>query len=197
MATAAQILVATGCGTSPSYYRARYYDPAGGRFISEDPIRYLGGPNFYAYAQNNTPDLADPLGLSPVCVWVGSTEVSSWKTTTHRYMTPWTYALATQDGGPDQESRVIFANLHCHWKRNYVRQVWQNTLYLNTFLCVDHLACGLNLVWFEFSLDTKKKYLGEEPGGTETTTKTRQLLGYENEILDCMYCNQPGMVPQN
>lgn len=46
------------------YYRARHYDPAVGRFISEDPIRFGGGPNFYAYADNDPIDKLDPLGLS-------------------------------------------------------------------------------------------------------------------------------------
>ncbi|MCU0293268.1 MAG: hypothetical protein MUF10_14965, partial [Thermoanaerobaculaceae bacterium] len=31
------------------YYRARYLDPKVGRFISEDPIGFAGGVNFYAY----------------------------------------------------------------------------------------------------------------------------------------------------
>jgi RHS repeat-associated protein len=31
-----------------SYYRARYYDPLPGRFISEDPARFSGALNFYA-----------------------------------------------------------------------------------------------------------------------------------------------------
>jgi len=31
-----------------SYYRARYYDPAAGRFLSEDPVEFQGGINFYA-----------------------------------------------------------------------------------------------------------------------------------------------------
>jgi hypothetical protein len=32
----------------PSYYRARYYDPAAGRFLSEDKIRSVSGTlNFY------------------------------------------------------------------------------------------------------------------------------------------------------
>ena len=43
------------------YYRARYYDPAPGRFISEDP--FLFGPNFYMYAGNNPTDALDPFGL--------------------------------------------------------------------------------------------------------------------------------------
>jgi hypothetical protein len=45
------------------YYRARYYDPKIGRFISEDPIGFRGGANFYAYAQGNPVLFADPNGL--------------------------------------------------------------------------------------------------------------------------------------
>ena len=48
------------------YYRARYYDPQVGRFISEDPTDFSGsGTNFYAYVRNNPMDLADPLGFCP------------------------------------------------------------------------------------------------------------------------------------
>ena len=32
--------------TNIYYYRARYFDPSVGRFLSEDPIRFLGGINF-------------------------------------------------------------------------------------------------------------------------------------------------------
>lgn len=46
------------------YYRARYYHPALGRFISEDPLGLAGGdPNLYAYASNNPINLTDPSGL--------------------------------------------------------------------------------------------------------------------------------------
>jgi RHS repeat-associated protein len=48
------------------YYRARYYDPKIGRFISEDPIQWAGGNNFYAYVENNPVNYVDPGGLKGV-----------------------------------------------------------------------------------------------------------------------------------
>ena len=48
------------------YYRARYYDAAVGRFISEDPIRFASDTtNFYAYVGNDPVDESDPFGLCP------------------------------------------------------------------------------------------------------------------------------------
>lgn len=47
------------------YYRARYYSPLLGRFISEDPLGLGGGdPNFYAYVFNSPTNFNDPFGLS-------------------------------------------------------------------------------------------------------------------------------------
>jgi RHS repeat-associated protein len=48
------------------YDRARYYDPSVGRFISEDPILFEGGMDFYAYVSNNSVNRIDPLGLCPL-----------------------------------------------------------------------------------------------------------------------------------
>ncbi|WP_227006980.1 RHS repeat-associated core domain-containing protein [Xanthomonas oryzae] len=45
------------------YYRARYYQPWLGRFISEDPIQLAAGPNSYLYVSGNPVSLTDPLGL--------------------------------------------------------------------------------------------------------------------------------------
>jgi RHS repeat-associated protein len=58
-------------GTGLYYYRARYYAPTLGRFISEDPIGFNGGgANLYAYAGNSPTNLRDPSGQNP-CLILG------------------------------------------------------------------------------------------------------------------------------
>jgi RHS repeat-associated protein len=48
------------------YYRARYYHPALGRFVSEDPFWMIDGPNMYAYARNSPLIWSDPSGLAGI-----------------------------------------------------------------------------------------------------------------------------------
>jgi len=49
------------------YYRARYYDPGTGRFLSEDPIGFDGGDaNLYRYVRANPQNLVDPTGLDAI-----------------------------------------------------------------------------------------------------------------------------------
>jgi RHS repeat-associated protein len=47
------------------YYRARYYDTVAARFVSEDPVRFDAGVNFYSYVRENPINQNDPLGLAP------------------------------------------------------------------------------------------------------------------------------------
>ena len=49
-------------GTGVYYYRARYYNPTFQRFISEDPIGFTGGVNWYSYAGNNPVSNTDSSG---------------------------------------------------------------------------------------------------------------------------------------
>jgi len=46
------------------HYRARYYDSGYGRFLSEDPIDFAGGIDFYLYVANAPVANIDSLGLA-------------------------------------------------------------------------------------------------------------------------------------
>jgi RHS repeat-associated protein len=50
-------------GTGLYYYRARYYQPALSRFMSEDPLGMVDGPDLYAYVVDNPVNRTDPSGL--------------------------------------------------------------------------------------------------------------------------------------
>jgi hypothetical protein len=52
--------------------RARWYSPSIGRFLSEDPIGFSGGMNWYAYADGNPISLSDPFGLASVKILYSS-----------------------------------------------------------------------------------------------------------------------------
>jgi RHS repeat-associated protein len=49
------------------YSRGRYYDPATGRWTSEDPLGFnAGDSNLYRYVGNNSVNSVDPSGLEPI-----------------------------------------------------------------------------------------------------------------------------------
>jgi RHS repeat-associated protein len=45
------------------YFRARWYSPETGRWLSKDPIGISGGLNLYVFCGNNPVNLTDPFGL--------------------------------------------------------------------------------------------------------------------------------------
>jgi RHS repeat-associated protein len=60
-----------------SYHRARFYEPSAARWLTEDPIGFEGGVNYYRYV-DGTPTLAtDSDGLQAVIRWVPP-EQPSW-----------------------------------------------------------------------------------------------------------------------
>jgi RHS repeat-associated protein len=50
-------------GTGVFFYRSRYYNPTIGRFISQDPLGFVEGPNFYTYVHDDPTNLTDPSGM--------------------------------------------------------------------------------------------------------------------------------------
>ncbi|WP_326839129.1 RHS repeat-associated core domain-containing protein [Rahnella laticis] len=55
------------------YNRHRYYDPAPGRYITQDPIGLMGG-NVYSHVNNNPVSLIDPMGLDAMVLVGGATQ---------------------------------------------------------------------------------------------------------------------------
>jgi RHS repeat-associated protein len=54
------------------YYRARYYDPRLGRFVSQDPLGFAAGDsNLYRYVGNAPLAARDPLGLAGDALFYG------------------------------------------------------------------------------------------------------------------------------
>ena len=76
------------------FMRARYYDPALGRFLSEDPIGISGGLNLYAYAGNDPVNKADPAGTSEECRLV-LYQYTTWSLETGAIVRTW-YGLESE-----------------------------------------------------------------------------------------------------
>ena len=53
--------------TALYYFRARWYEPETGRWLSPDPIGISGGLNLYAFCENDPVNYTDPMGTD---VWV-------------------------------------------------------------------------------------------------------------------------------
>ena len=49
------------------FNRARYLDPSSGRFLSEDPLQFDGGINFFRYVGNRPTKFTDAFGLQQQC----------------------------------------------------------------------------------------------------------------------------------
>jgi RHS repeat-associated protein len=70
------------------YFRARWYDPVTGRFLSNDPIGISGGLNMYVFAGNNPVNFRDPFGL---CTDDNYPSLSQW----HWYDSVYSYLWQT------------------------------------------------------------------------------------------------------
>ncbi|NOT59712.1 MAG: hypothetical protein HOP19_05740 [Acidobacteria bacterium] len=121
--------------TGLMYYRARFYDPVIGRFLSEDPVGLIGGINFYSYVSNDPLNSLDPSGLGEI--------------DTHYYLTYYLVkkhpcfsevdakTIANADQGVDEDPATMpgfknpYANEHYHALHSfshtkYLKDLWSN-----------------------------------------------------------------------
>ncbi|WP_236905562.1 RHS repeat-associated core domain-containing protein [Collimonas arenae] len=90
------------------YYRARYYSPAVGRFISSDPIGLAGGINTYTYVGGNPVDFSDPLGLARETICNGTDCYHSPYEPSPNGPTPGPNKLPkASEGGPSLLDRIL------------------------------------------------------------------------------------------
>jgi RHS repeat-associated protein len=76
------------------YYRARYYDPKIGGFISEDPVDFEDGLTRYSYVLSNPVNLIDPTGYTEEPAACGGR-------CPHSIFTEYANACDTESNNPD------------------------------------------------------------------------------------------------
>jgi RHS repeat-associated protein len=91
--------------TGLMHYRARWYDPRQARFLSEDPIGFDGGSNWYEYVGNNPMDFTDPTGLGKGDKWYGYN---------NRDFHKWFHRCWKRPGDPNADKDQIEA-AHAEW----------------------------------------------------------------------------------
>jgi len=108
------------------FYRARYYDPRLGRFLSEDPLGAAllvqnSELNRYAYVRDNPIRNVDPTGLLTTCFTVGS---KSWTSTRATAWDHWVFVGLIEDVA----LLVPGYNALCIWGRGKTVQTIQHTM---------------------------------------------------------------------
>ncbi len=163
--------------TNLQFSRARYFDQNAGRFVSEDPIRFKAGTNFYHYADNNPVVANDPLGLKS-CVWIGDTDLYSDWTNENPRNGPWIFAgagkmsgsrgpwaggappAAAPPAGVRPGGGIPFAIPNCMWVRERTYDQIETTYFAKNYLCFEISACGKSKFWLESKLAKRREFRG-------------------------------------
>ena len=106
--------------TGLNYNRFRYYDPAAGQYISQDPLRLAAGLSFYAYVPDPLGWL-DPLGLAKIfCRGTGR-----WRDEKGRFVKrPGDPAEIIRNGTIDFHSIMEWNRTAIDWSPNHPGNLW-------------------------------------------------------------------------
>lgn len=116
------------------YYRARYYHPELGRFVSEDPLGYQAGDaNLYAYAFGDPVNYTDPTGMQAAAgIWVCAA-VSGWALVeTGKWLADWN---ELNENGPEP--------LTDEWDIAYDRLLRRGMFITDTWFTICPAALGI------------------------------------------------------
>jgi RHS repeat-associated protein len=90
--------------TGLRFYRARYYDPQIGRFLSDDPSRFLTAWNLYAYVDNDPVDYTDMWGLQKN----GTPGAVATTAASHRGSQDWLVSKGKENFKPNSDKCNLF-----------------------------------------------------------------------------------------
>jgi RHS repeat-associated protein len=148
--------------TGLNYNRARYYNPTSGRFISEDPIRFRAGDNFYEYVKGNPVAFKDAYGLE--CTQVGQHQLTPWiPTATVTSTTTWMYVDNSEID--DKGIGVV----RCRWERMETKAFWGSALFELEYRCTVKLPCGLALEYTSYGFEWRTRPEGKPRTYPDTT----------------------------
>jgi RHS repeat-associated protein len=174
--------------TGVRYYRARYYDQAVGRFLSEDPVRSSVRTKPYKYVSNNPLIFSDPLGLTETCVLLGTYQLTPWisyKTESVPVPNTWEFVKSYESGGPDWGMPA--AILNCVWQHRVATTTWSKALFLLKWQCTDDSCPPHRRIKYGFDWRTREQVT------TEEVPFTRQVFPWaanDSGEVDDVYCEK-------
>jgi RHS repeat-associated protein len=172
-------------GTGLYYYRARYYNPRSGTFLSEDRVKLSRNMNLYAYAENDPIILTDPYGLTTTCRVVSSTKLFSYTYTgANKPLSDWYFTGVAGTEGP--EYPIGTEVLICNWERKIAKETWRNTISWVKYNCTD--GCR---TWSKHAIESHREWVSTTVV-TEDTHTTIPVLATDSEALDALWCIQKG-----
>jgi RHS repeat-associated protein len=156
--------------TNLFYYRARYYAPITGRFITEDRFQWAGGSNFLEYVEDNPVTGTDPLGYFTM--------------TGPQAPTSFTFADRDQtafhcDGRAGCQR--FNATIQCHCGPDHKAQVQLNVDRWEVFVATNSFVAGVQQIY-----DHESQHV------TTTMGVNGDLSGAATQFENKSHCSGPG-----
>jgi hypothetical protein len=151
-----------------SIYRARYYDPAAGRFLKEDPLRSVLRLNKYKYVNNSPVVLKDPSGLREQCTFNGTQQISPWHYSLKIIPTSeWRFRMSFAEG-PDKDALIPWEVVTCIWDRQVTKEQWKSALFLLSWNCEDKGPCGVTRSRIKYSARWQTELASRTPNAPDS-----------------------------